>query len=131
MVQADEMDPNTRTLAQTIGSWGFPAGTGFLPGVYRHLANWPPYLAHVGAVLWPYLNSGEILRAGGSIAKAAEAAADELVVRLPATASTHPSPTPEQAAAMTAILSNMTQKIPEMILICKLLADALPSRRKE
>jgi hypothetical protein len=131
MVQADEMDPDTLTLAQTIGSWGFPVGTGFLPGVYRHLANWPPYLAHIGAVLWPYLDSGEILRAGASIARAAEVAADELVVRLPATTSAHPSPTLEQAAAMNVILSNMTQKIPEMILICKLLGGALPSWRKE
>jgi hypothetical protein len=58
-------------------------------------------------------------------------AADELVVRLPATTSAHPSPTLEQAAAMNVILSNMTQKIPEMILICKLLGGALPNWRKE
>ena len=32
-------------------------------GVYRHLANWPAYLAHVGALMWPYLETGEILRA--------------------------------------------------------------------
>jgi hypothetical protein len=131
MVQADEMDPDTLILAQTVGSWGFPVGTGFLPGVYRHLANWPPYLAHVGAVLWPYLNTGEILRAGASITRVAEVAADELFARLPATSSAHPSPTPEQAAAMMALLNNMKQKIPEMILICKLLSDALPSRIKE
>lgn len=131
MVQADEMAPETLMLAQTIGSWGFPEGTAFLPGVYRHLAHWPSYLAHVGAVMWPYLESGDILRAGESIAEEAGAVADELVARLPSPPPNMAGPTPEQSSAMLAILANMTQKIPEMIVICKLLGDALPSSRKD
>ncbi|MDP7391892.1 MAG: hypothetical protein QGH07_08625 [Alphaproteobacteria bacterium] len=130
MVQADEMPPETLALAQAVGSWGFPEGSAFLPGVYRHLANWPAYLAHVGALMWPYLETGEILRAGTSIVAAADAVADELVSRLPSAPEGLAAPTPEQAAEMSELLSTMTQKIPEMIVICKLLGDALPGEEK-
>ena len=130
MVQADEMAPEILALAQTVGSWGFPEGTAFLPGVYRHLANWPAYLAHVGAVMWPYLETGEILRASASIADAAGKAADELVSRLPVAGDGLPPPAPAQAEEMSAILSTMTQKIPEMIVICNLLGDALPAVKR-
>jgi len=130
MVQADEMAPEILALAQTVGSWGFPEGTAFLPGVYRHLANWPAYLAHVGAVMWPYLETGEILRASMSIADAAGKAADELVSRLPVAGDGLPPPAPAQAEKMSAILSTMTQKIPEMIVICNLLGDALPAVKR-
>ena len=130
MVQADEMAPEILALAQTVGSWGFPEGTAFLPGVYRHLANWPAYLAHVGAVMWPYLETGEILRASMSIADAAGKAADELVSRLPVAGDGLSPPAPAQAEEMSAILSTMTQKIPEMIVICNLLGDALPAVKR-
>ena len=130
MVQADEMAPEILALAQTVGSWGFPEGTAFLPGVYRHLANWPAYLAHVGAVMWPYLETGEILRASMSIADAAGKAADELVSRLPVAGDGLLPPAPAQAEEMSAILSTMTQKIPEMIVICNLLGDALPAVKR-
>ena len=129
LLTLDAMNADLRALVEALNRIG--GRDEILASMYRHLAHWPPYLAHVGAVLWPYLNTGEILRAGASITRVAEVAADELVARLPATSSAHPSPTPEQAAAMMALLNNMKQKIPEMILICKLLSDALPSRIKE
>ncbi|MEC8172983.1 MAG: hypothetical protein VX090_06335, partial [Pseudomonadota bacterium] len=111
-------------------SWGFPEWSAFLPGVYRHLADWPAYLAHVGALMWPYLETSEILRASTSIVAAADAVADELVLRLPSAPEDLAAPTPEQAAEMSELLSIMTQKIPEMIVICRLLGDALSGEKK-
>jgi hypothetical protein len=131
MVQADEMAPEILALAQAIGSWGFPEGTAFLPGVYRHLANWPSYLVHVGALMWPYLESGEILRASASISDAAGKAADELVSRLPIAGDGLLPPAPAQTEEMLAILSTMTHKIPEMIVICNLLGEALPVGKRD
>ena len=128
MVQADDMPSETLALAQTIGSWGFPAGTGFLPGVYRHLANWPAYLAHAGAAIWPYLESGEIRQASENIIAAAEAAADEMIERLPAPP---PPLDPPQIERLSGVLQSLNQKIPEMIVICKLLGGALPEEKKE
>lgn len=126
MVEADEMPAETLALAQAVGSWGFPEGMAFLPGVYRHLANWPAYMAYAGSSLWPRLESGEVLRAGKSIAQAAGAAADQLVAKLPEPAADLQPPTAEQTANLLTLLDNMTQKIPEMIVVCKLLGDALP-----
>ena len=131
MVEADEMPAETLALAQAVGSWGFPAGTGFLPGVYRHLANWPAYMAYAGSSLWPRLESGEVLRAGKSIADAAGAAADILVTKLPEPSGDLRPPTAEQTATLLTVLDSMTQKIPEMIVVCKLLGDALPKEEKD
>ncbi|MFL2541484.1 MAG: hypothetical protein ACJ0UT_05865 [Candidatus Latescibacterota bacterium] len=130
MVQADEMTAETLALAEAIGSWGFPKENAFLPGVYRHLANWPPYLAHVGALMWPYLETGEILRASASIVAAADVVADDLVSRLPAVSGSLLAPTSEQVEGMSMVLLAMKQKIPEMIVICKLLGDALPGQKR-
>lgn len=131
MVEADEMPAATLALAQAVGSWGFPEGTGFLPGVYRHLANWPAYMAYAGSSLWPRLESGEVLRAGKSIADAAGAAADSLVTKLPEPPGDLRPPTAEQTATLLTVLDSMTQKIPEMIVVCKLLGDALPKEEKD
>jgi len=130
MVQADEMAPDLLALAQAIGSWGFPEGTAFLPGVYRHLANWPAYLSYAGAQIWPYLESGEILKAGTDIANDAAVAADAFIERLPSAGVGLAPPEAEQAEHMLAVLDSLTQKVPEMIVICKLLGDALPSQGK-
>lgn len=131
MVQADEMAPEILQLAQAIGSWGFPAGTGFLPGVYRHLVNWPSYMAYAGAMFWPRLESGEVAHAGAAMVDAAEAAADRLVAALPAPAGDFAPPDAAAADALVKVLDSLTPKIPEMIIVCKLLGDALPSNRKD
>ena len=90
---------------------GIPGGKRLSAGRLSALGNWPAYLAHVGALMWPYLESGEILRASTSIVAAADAVADELVSRLPSAPEGLAAPTPEQAAEMSALLSKMTQKI--------------------
>lgn len=131
MVEAEAMAPELRDLVTAIGSWGFPSGTAFLPGVYRHLANWPAYLAHVGAMLWPRLVSGEIRRARESMIAAAEAAAAGLVSALPPPSGGYFPPSPRAAAALAPVLTGITPKIPEMIVVCKLLEDALPSAGKK
>ena len=131
MVQAVEMPADTLALAKAVGSWGFPVGTGFLPGVYRHLANWPAYFAYVGSMLWPRLEANEILHAGKSIADAATVAADKLVTKLPEPAAPLKPPAPGETALLLTLLENMTQKIPEMIVVCKLLGDALPDDGEE
>lgn len=131
MVQPEAMAPALLDLALTIGSWGFPAGTGFVPGVYRHLATWPAYLAHAGALLWPRLQSGEIRRVCETVIDAADAEAARLVAALPPPGPDHAPPTAEQAAALAPALAGITPKIPEMIVICRLLEDALPEAESE
>ena len=131
MVQAGEMQADTLALAKAVGSWGFPAETGFLPGVYRHLANWPAYFSYAGSILWPRLEANEILHAGKSIADAATVAAEDLVAKLPEPAAALKPPAPDDTTSLLALLKNMTQKIPEMIVVCKLLGDALPDDGEE
>ena len=79
--------------------------------------------------LWP--ESGEVLRAGKSIADAAGAAADILVTKLPEPSGDLRPPSAEQTATLLTVLDSMTQKIPEMIVVCKLLGDALPKEEKD
>ena len=124
MVQAKDMAPELRALALAIGSWGFPEGMAFLPGVYRHLAHWPAYLAHIGALLWPRLAAGEIRRACDDMIAAADAAATRIVASLPA--SGLPKPDRPAAETLAPAFAGITPKIPEMIVVCRLLEDALP-----
>ena len=131
MVQASNMPPATLALAQAIGSWGFPPDTGFLPGVYRHLANWPAYMAYAGAMLWPRLEAGETARAGAAMLAAAETASARLVGMLPPPEGAFSPPSPDEAQALLRFLDGLKPKIPEMIIVCKLLGDALPDNEKE
>ena len=127
MVQPAEMPPEVLALASEIGSWGFPPEQRWVPGVYRHLAHWPGYLAHVGAVIWRYLESGELKDAGTAMVRAAEAAADELHKALPPPDDRLKAPDGDTSAELIAVLDSLIPKIPEMIVICKLLDDALPT----
>ena len=82
MVKVEELSPETLALAQAIGSWGIPMGLGFVLGVYRHLLNWPGYMAYVGSILWLRLENSEIKEAGTVMSMAARSKADALVAKL-------------------------------------------------
>lgn len=125
MVQPEAMAPAHRELAAEIGSWGFPSGRRWIPGVYRHLANWPEYLVAACEALRPRLTAGDFTPAGEAMIASAEAAATALVDRLPV-AQTGLDP-PAAAQSLAAFLDSLIPKIPEMIVVCALLAGALPS----
>ena len=125
MVNPEDMRPAHRALAAEIGSRGFPSDRRWIPGVYRHLAHWPDYLVEACEALRPRLEAGDFARAGETMIASADAAAAALVRRLPAAAAeVKPSRATE---ALAAFLDGLIPKIPEMIVVCALLAGALPS----
>ncbi|MDP6391102.1 MAG: hypothetical protein QF654_14495 [Alphaproteobacteria bacterium] len=127
MVDPEDMGPAHRALAAEIGSWGFPPDRRWIPGVYRHLAHWPDYLVEACEALRPRLEAGDFAHAGETMIAGADAAASSLVDRLPAAGAEFNPPRAAEAEALAAFLDSLIPKIPEMIVICALLAGALPS----
>ncbi len=131
MVQPEDMAPELADLAGALGFRGFPSGQRWVPGVYRHLANWPAYLAHVGAVLLPRLESGALAQAGVAMIDGARDAAVELARCLPPPGTGFQPPRRDKAEALAAVLDSLIPNIPEMVVACTLLTDALPPLEHE
>ena len=98
-------------------------GATFVPGLYRLLAHWPAYLAHVAAGLLPLFASPDIRRACRDV----EARIDAIV---PAFAADLAAPLPPfERATGAAILSSLDTyrgTSPQMIVFSAMLRAALP-----
>lgn len=58
LLTLDEMSPEVRTLVEAMNGVG--GRTKILASMYRHLANWPPYLALLSVLLAPYAAEGRL-----------------------------------------------------------------------
>ena len=103
-----------------------PGGAVVVPGLYRFLARWPGYLAHIATELGPRFHDPATREACDAIATRITDAAPEILSRLPALTG---GPTPPGAAQTTAILAALDHykgTSPEMVIFGTLLRDALP-----
>ncbi len=126
MVAPAAMPPALAELVAELGSRGFREGRRWVPGVYRHFANWPAFMTHLGAVLGPLFESGVLDTAAAEMVARAEESAAGLVRRLGAPAG-HVPPPADRTIALTEVLDGLVPKIPEMIVICTAVRRALPS----
>ena len=58
LLTLDQMEPHVRELVETLNAVG--GRTEILASMYRHLANWPPYLGVVSALISPYAGDGRL-----------------------------------------------------------------------
>lgn len=126
MIQPQDMDAQTLALVIALGCRDQQGNDNMLvPSIYRFMAHWPGYLTHISRVVIPSYESGEIDRRINVLKiQALEKGKDF------AAAATQPAPQPEpDAFAETArILERFSHKIPEMIVVGRLLDEALPAR---
>ncbi len=98
-------------------------GQTFVPGIYRMLAHWPGYLAHVATELTPLFHDrGVTSECEIFAARVAALAAD-----MPIAPSDLPSPPPGQAAKIAAALDTYGRTSPQMVVFGALLQNALPA----
>lgn len=107
-------------LATTVGA------APFVPGLYRLLAAWPAFLAHVAIVLPPRLRDDAALAARRRLLAAVDAVIPTVFADLPPPPPSPPMPPRGEFAAVLAALDTYRETSPEMVVAGRMLADALP-----
>ena len=102
------------------------AGQPFVPGLYRMLAHWPAYLAHLSAVLGPRFHDAATTACCHALARRIDEAAPAVFDTLPAAADV-PMPPAEQFSEVLAALDRYRETSPQMVVFGALIRDALPT----
>ena len=109
------------TLGTTV------SGQPFVPGLYRMLATWPPFLAHVSTVLKPHLDDAATRAACQRLLDAIDAEIPAVFAALPAPPATLPGPPASEFGEVLAALDTYRKTSPEMVVFGRMLGDALPA----
>ena len=124
LVDPAELPAAERAVLASLGTT--VGGQPFVPGLYRMLATWPAFLAHVATVLKPHLDEAATGAACQRLLSAIDAEIPTLFAALPAPPSTiAPPPASEFGEVLTA-LDTYRKTSPEMVVFGRMLTDALP-----
>lgn len=124
-IRPQDMDPDTLALVMALGCRDRRDGEPMLvPTLYRHLARWPGYLALASLIVPPAFESGEV----GRRIDALRARAGEETAGFAAEArQSAPRPDADALGETARTLERFSHKIPEMVVVGRLLADTLPT----
>ena len=118
------LPPAARALLATLG-----ATVGeqiFVPGLYRMLAAWPAFLAHVVTVLRPHLDDPATRAAGQRLLTAVDAEIPRVFATLPPLPPGPAMPPAIEFAEVLAALDTYRKTSPEMVVFGWMLGDSLP-----
>jgi hypothetical protein len=101
-------------------------GEDFVPGLYRMLARWPSFLAHVATVLGPHLHGTATHGACAQMLRAIDDQIQGIFESLPALPSSPPMPPSSGFDDVRAVLDGYRKTSPEMIVFSRAIRDALP-----
>ncbi len=99
----------------------------FVPGLYRMLATWPAFLAHVATVLRPHLDDAATRAACQRLLAAVDAEIPAVFAALPSLPTAPPMPPAREFADVLAELDTYRKTSPEMVVFGRMLGDALPA----
>jgi hypothetical protein len=100
----------------------------FVPGLYRMLASWPAFLAHVATVLQPHLQDAATRSACTRLLDAVDAEIPAVFATLPSPPAAPPMPPASEFADVLAALDTYRKTSPEMVVFGRMIGDALPPR---
>jgi hypothetical protein len=111
-----------------LGSLGTTVGREpFVPGLYRMLAPWPAFLAHVATVLRPQLHDSATRSACRRLLDAVDAEIPAVFAALPAPPATPPMPPAAEFADVLDALDTYRKTSPEMVVFGRMIGEALPA----
>jgi hypothetical protein len=118
------MTPTVRELVLLLTDRGETQAPSTLwPSLYRHLAPWPAFLGYAAVLVPPAFDS--IDQAAQRLRQQVDEAAAALSRRMRPAAGLA-EPTPEQRGQVQAAIEQFSLRIPEMVVIGRLLRRALP-----
>jgi hypothetical protein len=124
LVDAAAMSPAARSVLMSLGTT--VGGQAFVPGLYRLLARWPPFLAHLATVLRPHLGDPATRRACQQLGEAIDAEIPAIFAALPPLAERPTVPPRAEFAEVLAALDAYRKTSPEMVVFGLLIRNALP-----
>jgi hypothetical protein len=101
-------------------------GQPFVPGLYRMLAGWPGFLAHVATVLGPWLDHPETSRAFVQLVDAVDAEIPAVFASFPALPAETPEPPRADSAGVIAALDTYRITSPQLLVFGRMLRESLP-----
>ncbi len=124
MVDLARLDPAARAATMLLASE--MGGKPFVPGLYRMLAHWPGLMAHLATALGPRLTSAPVTSAFDELRRRIDVAVPEVLAGLPPVSSSRPRPSGADLADFFNVGQTYRRTSPELVVVGKLLADALP-----
>jgi hypothetical protein len=102
-------------------------GRPFVPGLYRMLARWPGFIAHVATALQPHFRNPETRSVCQRVLEAVDAEIPAVFAALPPLSEKPPMPAQTEFAGVLAALDAYRKTSPEMIVFSRMIRDALPT----
>ncbi len=102
-------------------------GQPFVPGLYRMLGRWPGFVAHVATVLQPHFRDPETRAICGRLLEAVDSEIPAVFAALPPLSANPPMPPPTEFAGVLAALDAYRKTSPEMVVLSRMIRDALPT----
>jgi hypothetical protein len=124
LVDPHRLTPEVRQVLFQLGTE--VAGQPFVPGLYRMLAHWPAYLAHVATVLGPRFDDPSTSACCQSLLQRLDEAVPGIFARLPTLSENPPMPPRTQCDEVLAGLERYRQTSPQMVVFGALIRNALP-----
>jgi hypothetical protein len=109
------------SLGTTVG------GEPFVAGLYRMLASWPAFFAHVATVLRPRMAHADTRAACQRLLDAVDAEIPAVFAALPALPAEPPMPPAAEFPAVLAALDTYRQTSPEMVVFGRMIGEAMPA----
>jgi hypothetical protein len=124
LVHPDALEPDARAVLMQLAT--DVDGVPFVPGLYRMLAHWPGYTAHLATELAPRFEDAATKASCADVLARIDAAVPEVFARLPALPETPPVPPADQFDYVIAATDRYRETSPEMVVFGTLIRDALP-----
>jgi len=102
-------------------------GQPFVPGLYRMLATWPGFLAHVATVLKPHLDDAATRAACQRLLSAVDTEIPAVFAALPVPPTTIIAPPASEFGDVLAALDAYRKTSPEMVVFGRMLGAAMPA----
>lgn len=125
LVDAAALPPAERAVLASLGTT--VGGEPFVPGLYRLLATWPAFLAHVATVLRPHLDAPAARDACRRLGDAIDAAVPGILAALPPLPARPPRPPAAEVPAVLEALDTYRVTSPQMVVFGRMIRDALPA----
>lgn len=125
LVDVDALPPEERGVLLSLST--SVDGQPFVPGLYRMLAQWPGFMAHVATVLQPAFRDPGTRASCQRLLDAIDAEIPTVFAALPSLPLTPPTPSRRDFAAVLSALEAYRKTSPEMVVFSRLIRDALPA----